>query len=190
MRAISEVLKDENLVYVNSTIDFGRTQSLNGQRVRLPRESLRHKTANYLGGALLFASLMEANSLNPGLVFVPGHALVAWQKLLVDLEDDTDTDLPKNWDFLERTMLISNDSFGCSIAKRGKRKTRLAIARRGLSEVVRSPKNRFQKLVFGSPFPNGIHARFYLSTSSSDECTDVLSYPSCREVGNAHTVTS
>jgi len=116
VRAIYDVLKAENLVYVNSTIDFGRTQSQDGQRVRLPRESLRHKTANCLDGSLLFASLMEANSLNAGLVFVPGHAMVAWQKRQVDFEDDTDADLPKNWNFLETTM-VSTHTFEQALAK-------------------------------------------------------------------------
>lgn len=115
VRAIFDVLKDEKLVYVNSTIDFGRTAAQNGQRVRLPRESLRHRTANCLDGALLFASLMEANSLNAGLVFVPGHALVAWQKRQMELDEDTDADLLENWQFLETTM-VSTHTFEDALA--------------------------------------------------------------------------
>jgi len=115
VKAIFDVLKDEKLVYVNSTIDFGRTASQNGQRVRLPRESLRHRTANCLDGALLFASLMEADSLNAGLVFVPNHALVAWQKRQMELDEDTDADLLENWQFLETTM-VSTHTFEEALA--------------------------------------------------------------------------
>jgi hypothetical protein len=116
VRAIFDVLKDEKLVYVNSTIDFGRSTTQNGQRVRLPRESLGHRTANCLDGTLLFASLMEANSLNAGLVFVPGHALVAWQKRQLELEADTDDDLLRNWEFLETTM-VSTHTFDEAVVK-------------------------------------------------------------------------
>jgi hypothetical protein len=105
VRAIYDVLKDERIVYVNSAMDFGRTESQSGQRVRLPRESLDHKTANCLDGAVLFASLMQANSLNPGLVFVPGHALVAWQNRALWGKDDPDSELLENWDYLETTMV-------------------------------------------------------------------------------------
>lgn len=109
VRAIYNVLKAENLVYVNSIIDFGRDELQIGQRVRLPRESLRHRTANCLDATVLFASLMEAASLNAALVFVPGHAMVAWQPRLRSENQDADEDLMQNWSFLETTMIATNE---------------------------------------------------------------------------------
>ena len=37
------------------------------------------KAANSLDATLLFASLLEATSINPALVLVPGHAFVGWE---------------------------------------------------------------------------------------------------------------
>ncbi|MBI1325813.1 hypothetical protein GC170_21840 [bacterium] len=116
VRAIYEVLKEERIVYVNSMMEFGRSESQLGQRVRLPRESLEHQTANCLDGTVLFASLLEASSINPGLVFVPGHSLIAWQKRAMWGEDDLDSELFDNWDFLETTM-VSKHSFEEAKAK-------------------------------------------------------------------------
>ncbi len=61
----------------------------------LPRESLEDKQANCIDGAVLFATLLEAASLNPALVIVPGHAFVAWE-----------TWSGSNvWNYLETTMI-------------------------------------------------------------------------------------
>ena len=62
-----------------------------------PREALDEQQANCLDGALLFASLLEAASLNPALVILPNHALVAWQK-------GSGRD---EWDYLETTLINS-----------------------------------------------------------------------------------
>jgi len=80
VRAIFDALKaDADVTYVNSTINFNPEQSARTQRVRLPRQSLAEQQANCIDGVLLFASLLEAASLNPALVIIPGHALVAWE---------------------------------------------------------------------------------------------------------------
>lgn len=49
---------------------------------------------------LLFASLLEAASLNPALVIIPGHALVAWE---------TDKQSGQ-WEYVETTK-ISEGTF-------------------------------------------------------------------------------
>lgn len=80
VRAIYDGLKEEiGLAYVSSFIDFNPNLDSVSQRVRLPRESLESRQANCLDGALLFASLLEAISLQPALVYVPGHMMVAWR---------------------------------------------------------------------------------------------------------------
>ena len=45
------------------------------------------------------ASLLEAASLQPAIVLVPGHAFVAWETW-----EGTD-----EWDYLETTMIASHD---------------------------------------------------------------------------------
>jgi hypothetical protein len=100
VRAIFNALKEAQIVYVNSVLSFGATAGTYMQRVRLPREALEHKSANCIDGTLLMASLLEAASLSPGLVLVPGHAFLAWET-----QDGDD-----EWDYLETTM-IGSDSF-------------------------------------------------------------------------------
>ncbi len=78
--AIFDALQaDAGITYVNSTVNFNPDQSARTQRVRLPRQSLAEQQANCIDGVLLFASLLEAASLSPALVIIPGHALVAWE---------------------------------------------------------------------------------------------------------------
>jgi len=80
VRAIYTALQaDAGITYVNSTVNFNPDQSARSQRVRLPRQSLAEQQANCIDGVLLFASLLEAASLSPALVIIPGHALVAWE---------------------------------------------------------------------------------------------------------------
>lgn len=100
VKALFEALKAQaGIVYVNSVIDFTPEQGAYNQRVRLPRESLLHRQANCVDGAVLFASLLEAISLSPALVVVPGHAFVAWE---------TWSGEPDEWRFLETTMIGSH----------------------------------------------------------------------------------
>jgi len=80
VRAIFDALQEIELTYVNSTVTFNPEESARSQRVRLPRESLAQKQANCIDGTLLFASLLEAASLNPALVIIPRHAFVAWER--------------------------------------------------------------------------------------------------------------
>jgi hypothetical protein len=102
VRAIYDALKAEGIVYVNSVLAFGATKGEYVQRVRLPRESLAHRSANCIDGTVLMASVLEAASLNPGLVLVPGHAFLAWETEAGSGE----------WDYLETTMIGSQDFDG------------------------------------------------------------------------------
>jgi hypothetical protein len=119
-RALFETLKEEQLVYVNSVIGFGVGDSYFSQRARLPRESLDQKSANCLDGTLLFASLLEAASLNSAIVLVPGHALVGWQNLERYGEDDPPESLMDNWTFLETTMIGGKHTFEAAMEFAGK----------------------------------------------------------------------
>jgi len=100
VRAIYEALKeDANITYVNSTINFNPEQSARTQRVRLPRQSLEEEQANCIDGTLLFASLLEATSLNPALVIIPGHVLVGWET----------NKGSGQWEYLETTKIGDSD---------------------------------------------------------------------------------
>ena len=80
VRALYEALAaDAGVTYVNSVIAFDPEEGSASQRVRLPRESLAEGSANCLDGTLLYASLLEAMSLRPALVLIPGHAIIAWE---------------------------------------------------------------------------------------------------------------
>lgn len=97
--AIYAALKeDASITYVNSVVAFHPEEGTRSQRVRLPRQCLEEQQANCIDGVLLFASLLEAASLNPALVIVPGHALVGWQR-----SPDVD-----EWNYLETTMIGTN----------------------------------------------------------------------------------
>lgn len=100
VKAIFDALKQRaEIVYVNSLVDFSPDTNASNQRVRLPRESLADRQANCIDGTVLYASLLEAASLSPALVLVPGHAFLAWETWNKD---------PRQWRFLETTMTGSN----------------------------------------------------------------------------------
>ncbi|MFC1879588.1 hypothetical protein ACFLZW_06700 [Chloroflexota bacterium] len=98
--ALFDALQQEaDIKYINSRISFSPEQGAANQRVRLPRESIKKRSANCVDGAVLFASLLEAISMSPALVVVPGHAFVAWE---------TWKDAPGQWKYLETTMIGSH----------------------------------------------------------------------------------
>jgi hypothetical protein len=100
IRSVFEALKtNAGIRYVNSIIAFSPGDDASSQRVRLPRESLLTRQANCIDGTVLYASLLEAISLNPGIVIIPGHAFLGWQNW-------KEADSP--WSFLETTMTASN----------------------------------------------------------------------------------
>jgi hypothetical protein len=95
VKAAFEALGRRNLRYVNSLVAFGYEEGTSGQRVRLPRQSLAEGQANCVDSTVLMASLLEAMSLSPALVLVPGHALLAWETWNGN----------GIWRFLETTMI-------------------------------------------------------------------------------------
>jgi hypothetical protein len=99
VRALFESLKAAGISYVDSVIDFGSGTGQVTQRTRLPSESLRNKSANCIDGTVLMASLLEAASLHPAIVLVPGHAFVGWET----------TEGSDDWDYLETTMIANQD---------------------------------------------------------------------------------
>jgi hypothetical protein len=99
VKAVFEALKaDADITYVNSVVTFTPDDGFADQRVRLPRESLGDRQANCIDGTVLVASLLEAISLSPAIVIVPGHAFVGW-------ETWTGSD---EWRYLETTMIGSH----------------------------------------------------------------------------------
>jgi hypothetical protein len=99
IEALYRSLKEADLTYVNSVIDYGGAEGQVTQRTRLPREALAQKSANCIDGTVLLASLLEGASLNPAIVVVPGHAFLGWETWEVSGE----------WSYLETTMIGSAD---------------------------------------------------------------------------------
>jgi hypothetical protein len=95
VEALYRSLKEADLTYVNSVIDYGAPPGQVTQRTRLPREARAQKSANCIDGTVLMASLLEGASLNPALVLVPGHAFLAWETGHASGE----------WSYLETTMI-------------------------------------------------------------------------------------
>lgn len=100
VKAVYRVLQLVDIAYVNSALCFGALPGVLAQRIRLPRESLAQRSANCIDGTVLFASLLEAASLHPGIVVIPGHTFLAWET-----RDNSGT-----WDYLE-TVLLGSQSF-------------------------------------------------------------------------------
>ena len=97
--ALYQSLRETEIVYVNSVIDYGAPAGMTTQRTRLPRESIELRSANCIDGTVLLASLMEGISLNPAIVLIPGHAFVGWEAWYGS--DD--------WRFLETTLIGTTD---------------------------------------------------------------------------------
>ena len=93
--AYDAVKEDVKVTYVNTVIAFSPDDTTAVQRVRLPSEALKTGAANCIDGVVLLASLLEAMSLRPAIVVVPGHAFLGWEAW-----KDTG-----EWKYLETTML-------------------------------------------------------------------------------------
>ena len=73
--AIYEALRSEGIVYVSAPVSYEAM----GQRIRLADKVLGEKLGNCLDTTLLVASVLEAASIHPVIVFIQGHAFVgAW----------------------------------------------------------------------------------------------------------------
>lgn len=126
VQAIFEALKKKGVRYVNSVIAFTRESGTSTQRVRRPAETLGTDQANCIDGTLLIASLLEAISLNPAIVVVPGHAFVAWETWR---DPNRGSGI---WKFLE-TTLIATSTFqeACAAAE----KTAAAWKKKSIDDV-------------------------------------------------------
>jgi hypothetical protein len=83
---------DYNLTYISTTISFAPGQS---QRIRLPSEVLDQASGNCIELVLLYAAAVEALSMQPVIVLVPGHAYLG---VRVDNAND-------RYYFVETTMI-------------------------------------------------------------------------------------
>lgn len=95
VKALFEELKALDMVYVHSILARAGNAQHVVQRVRRPAESLSDRCANCIDGTVLFASLLEASSLEAALVIIPGHAFVGWRT----------TEKGSTWRYLETTQI-------------------------------------------------------------------------------------
>lgn len=77
VEAIYNALKEEyQISYLNLDSSFESMGYV--QRISTPDVSLGLHSANCIDGAVLFASALEAITMRPYIVLIPGHAYVAW----------------------------------------------------------------------------------------------------------------
>ena len=72
-RAIFIALKALGLSYVKSSTTLGDHKNLS-ERIRMPRVSLVHSSANCIDAAVMYASLFENLGMDATVTIVPGHA--------------------------------------------------------------------------------------------------------------------
>jgi len=135
--AIYRALQARKLTYVNSVIAFSLAGEAFVQRIRLPREALATGSANCIDGVVLMASALEAASLNPAIVLIPGHAFLGYERIAYSGQ----------WEFVETTML---GSAPFDEAQRVGRATAESFLSRGSSRltILSIPKLRTEHAVF------------------------------------------
>jgi hypothetical protein len=79
VKAVYNALAQRNMRYVVSVQALGPGDGVTVQRVRLPSETLADDTFGCVDATVLMASLLEAMSLSPALVVLPGHVLLGWE---------------------------------------------------------------------------------------------------------------
>ncbi|PYX94423.1 MAG: hypothetical protein DMG67_01595 [Acidobacteria bacterium] len=72
-RAIYRAIQGMGVSYVKSSLTFGGNKNVS-ERIRMPNESLRDRSANCIDGVVLYASVFENLGMEPAVVLVPGHA--------------------------------------------------------------------------------------------------------------------
>lgn len=95
VQALFETLRQRGVSYVMDPEAL--TKDVRAQRTRLPAEVLASTNAQCLEGAILYATLLEALKIKAMVVYVPGHAFVAWKP---SPKDNT----KEEYFFLETTM--------------------------------------------------------------------------------------
>jgi len=73
VKDLFNTVKDEGITYTKSNLTFGEGSS---QRIRLPKLTLKTKSANSIDGSVLLASLFENVGLRPYIVILSDHAIV------------------------------------------------------------------------------------------------------------------
>jgi len=99
-KALYDALRDKGLSYGNRVRPQYQAENYFGQNVRLPGKSITDRIMNCLDGAVLFASLLASCDLDPGILFIPGHAMVGWKQSRSPASD---------WEFIEITDVVESD---------------------------------------------------------------------------------
>jgi len=101
VKAIFLALKDKiRLAFVPEPFTIGSHDDKVRQIIRLPAETLQHRSGNCIEQTVLYTSLIEAANLQPVIVLTTDHAFVGWK-----IHTDTDS-----YEFLE-TTIASHASF-------------------------------------------------------------------------------
>jgi hypothetical protein len=100
VKALYDAVHEKNLAYGNRTRPQYQDDKSHAQTVRLPGKSITDGVMNCLDGAVLFGSLLFSCDLAPGILFIPGHAMVGWKQSESPASD---------WDFIEITDVVESD---------------------------------------------------------------------------------
>jgi hypothetical protein len=120
VKALFEELRARGMSYVLDPKLFDERGAV--QRTRLPTEVLASTNAQCLEGTLLYASLLESIGIEPVLVFVPGHAFLAWKPSKADRTRE-----PRF--YLETTLTGSTASFEDAMRSATSKYMKVAAAR-------------------------------------------------------------
>jgi len=100
VKALYDALYARKLTYGNRVLPQYQDTNNFGQTVRLPGKTIGDAQMNCLDGAVLFASLLASCDLDPGILFIPEHAMVGWKQSHSPGAD---------WEFLEITDVTASD---------------------------------------------------------------------------------
>ncbi len=74
LTALWDTLQETGISYVSSSVSFATTGT--AQRVRLPRETIKEKSANCVDSTVLLASILENLEMEPIIVITEDHAFL------------------------------------------------------------------------------------------------------------------
>lgn len=102
VQAIYAALQARDIGYVTSA-DLGNA----GQVVLFPNQTLRHRFANCIDGAVLFASALERIGLEVAIVTIPGHAFIGYRTW----------ENASTWEYIETTLTWSGGTFAQALTQ-------------------------------------------------------------------------
>lgn len=136
VEAVYLALQNRGIGYVNAA-----EVANSGQVILFPNQVLRHRFANCIDGAGLFASVLERIGIEAEIVFIPGHAFIGYRTW-----SNSDT-----WEFVETTLAWNGGTFAQAISQGNSTyNAQLSNINSGVSHVLKISAARSQGY---TPYP-------------------------------------